>query len=87
MTQGAQFGAVNPVGRLDVLFLRLAEEATRRILEPAAARLMKQPVALWDQMRPILEHEVKRLGIPARPVTVHDVLALTAPKRRRRCTR
>lgn len=86
MTQRAQYAAVNPAGRLDVLLLRLAEEATRKILEPAAARLAKRPVPLWDEVRPIFEREVKRLGIPARPVTIHDVLALSAP-RRRRCTR
>jgi hypothetical protein len=88
MTAQSQYGAVNPAGRLDVLLLRLAEEATRKILEPAAARLAQQPVRLWDEVRPIFEREVKRLGIPARPVTIHDVLALGAPgQRRRRCTR
>lgn len=80
-TQRAQYGAVNPAGRLDVLLLRLAEETTRKILEPAAARLLKQPVKLWDEVRPILEREVKRLGIPARPVTIQDVMKLKAPRR------
>jgi hypothetical protein len=76
----------NPAGRLDVLLLRLAEEYTRRFVEPAVSRALRQPVNLWDStLRPIVEKTVQDLHIPARPLTMRDVMALSA-QRRRRCT-
>ncbi len=71
----------NPVGRLDVMVLRLAERCISRALP---AHVSGQ---LWDVARPVIEREIKRLGIPARPVGVQDVVKLLdGPKRRRRCT-
>jgi hypothetical protein len=79
---------INPAGRLDVLILRVAEECTRRILEPAISRAARRPVSLWPVVQPIAQDAVKQWGIPARPVTAADIVALTvAPKRRRKCTR
>lgn len=57
----------NPVGRLDVLLLRLAEQFTRVYVEPAIrqnpiAREVMAGVDVWgDALKPIIEPRVKRL--------------------------
>ena len=75
----------NPAGRLDILALRLAQEAVRLVIDPLASHIAKRRVSLWPVLEGFATQAVKNAGIPERPITAEDVFALTAPKRRRRC--
>lgn len=52
---------VNPVGRLDLAALNVAERLTRRHVEPHTG-------PLWDCAKPVVAELIKRAGLPARNV-------------------
>lgn len=76
--------AINPVGRIDVLLVRLVEQAVKRAIPPQFAQ------DVIENVRPVLQREMKRAGIPDKPISPVELvkLLLEGPKRgRRRCTR
>lgn len=70
---------VNPAGRLDVLVLRLVEHGFRCAFTPAYS------ARIFEAVRPAVEKELRRVGIPDKAITPAEVLGLllNPPKTKR----
>ena len=79
MTAQQTSALINPAGRLDILVLRCAELGLKRVFTPAFAS------TVYRQIRPVVERELRRVGVPDHPVTVDELARLfKSPQKRRR---